>query len=708
MGRDLHRASQVSAFDPRKALEVVERLAGQMNHLDWERPEQLELLVRGIEQAGSDLLGLPVRVYFLSDGELSVVGGDLREPLRETREAAASGGARQSGGVTALPLLVASETVGVLQAEGGPPGNDAHQFLKILASKAALAVDRARRTRAFRRDLERKEDELTRLRRCGLLISSRLRLEETLQSILQMALEVTGARYGIFRLVEGPMLVTRAIAGEGLGRPLVDALPIDPSGSVSGWVASRRQAVCIADIREEPWRALYYPLDQVLEMRSEVAVPLVGAGGRLEGVLNLESPVVGRFSEQDRLLLQGLATHAVIAIQQVRLLDALQEVAGQLLSWPCGRVLERLVELAAELLNPDDVAIWGASDPEGLGFLAGTHGAPRLGNLSVQGTRLGAVFRERLPITLSDLSDFEWRREASERGWRRAVLVPVLAGAGGDALGVFCLFSSREGPGEHDQEEWDAKVLSCLAHYAGLALENAARSKELAAIQEQRAVAESFAAIGDLAANLLHQLNNKVGIIPVRVQGIEAKCAHVLGEEPYLARNLQEIQRSAQEAMEVVRNHLGLLKPVQSVPLSVSESVTAAREVLGLPEAIVLVLRDLDRLPPVVAWERSLTLIFLNLLENAARAMQGRGTITVTGRHRGKWIEVSVADTGCGIPAELHERIFELAFSRQDYKLGFGLWWVKTLMARLGGTISVESDGRDGATFRLRFPEAGA
>jgi sensor histidine kinase regulating citrate/malate metabolism len=54
----------------------------------------------------------------------------------------------------------------------------------------------------------------------------------------------------------------------------------------------------------------------------------------------------------------------------------------------------------------------------------------------------------------------------------------------------------------------------------------------------------------------------------------------------------------------------------------------------------------------------------------------------------------------------LHARIFELNFSRTAHpgKLGFGLWWVKTLMNRLGGSVIVESDGQHGATFRLRLP----
>ena len=60
------------------------------------------------------------------------------------------------------------------------------------------------------------------------------------------------------------------------------------------WVARNRQAACISDLHEEPWSQIYYPLDASLEMRSELAVPLIGASGRLEGVLNLESPTSGR------------------------------------------------------------------------------------------------------------------------------------------------------------------------------------------------------------------------------------------------------------------------------------------------------------------------------------------------------------------------------------------------------------------------------
>jgi signal transduction histidine kinase len=111
-----------------------------------------------------------------------------------------------------------------------------------------------------------------------------------------------------------------------------------------------------------------------------------------------------------------------------------------------------------------------------------------------------------------------------------------------------------------------------------------------------------------------------------------------------------------------------------------------------------------------LAGERTLTLVFTNLLENAADAMDGHGTITIAGSTDDAWVEITVSDNGPGIAPKLHDHIFELDYSgrgaTRPSKLGFGLWWVKTLMTRLGGSVSVESDGAHGTTFHLRLPQA--
>ena len=613
-----------------------------------------------------------------------------------------------------FPLVVADRAVGALYVYLHQDRRFSPFELLMLdnfVNQAAMAIDQVRRLALVQRDLERKEEELSRLRRAGLLISSRLGLAETLQVILQMALEVTGAHYGIFRLMDANAenLVTRAIAGEQLDRPQVENLPIGQT-SVMGWVARHRQPVCISDLQAEPWNRIYYPLHAGLSMRSELAVPLIGASGRLEGVLNLESPSVGAFTEQDSHLLQSLATQAVIAIQEVRLLDALQQVAELLLIRPGHQVLEHLVQIACDLLNAAASAIW-TLDGDRLVLQAASAGYQRGEHLPLHGSLTGEAILSGSPVTTDDVrTDPRFHRPdlARTQRWTRALIVPVVSSGEREPIGAFSVYSTAREPGRFAESVWDEKVLTCLAHYAALAVHNASRQDALRVAQERHAVAETFAAVGDIASNVLHHLNNKVGTIPVRVQGIEVKCSSALLADPYLATNLKEIGRSASEAMQTVRESLSHLRPIRVAPTAVTTCVHEAIRAASLPDRIRVQVEGLDGLPAVVVGERTLALVFTNLMENASDAIKGDGTIVIRGMVREGVVEVTVSDSGPGIPPDLHDRIFEFDFSGRGPgragKLGFGLWWVKTLMMRLGGTVVVESDGHSSTTFRLGIP----
>jgi signal transduction histidine kinase len=447
-------------------------------------------------------------------------------------------------------------------------------------------------------------------------------------------------------------------------------------------------------------------------MRSELAVPLIGASGRLEGVLNLESPAVGAFSEDDSHLLQALATQAVITIQEVSLLDALQEVAHLLLTQPCQKVLTHLAELACSLLDAATSAIWTLKGQDLI--LEASSGGYEHGNcIPLQNSLAGQAVQNRSAVISEDVRmDERFHRVDLARGqnWTRALIVPLLPGTEDEPLGAFGVYSSSAGPGHFAESEWDKKVLVCLADYAVLAYQNAARQEALRASQEQRSVAETFAAVGDIASNLLHHLNNKVGTIPVRIQGIEDKCQDTLAANPYLSHNLDEIGRCATEAMESVRESLSHLRPIRLEPVFVAARVADAIQFTKLPSGIEVRVEKLDCLPVVMGGERTLTLVFTNLLENAADAMDGNGLIVIGGSAEEDWVEITVSDNGPGIAPRLHDHIFELNYSgrgaTRPSKLGFGLWWVKTLMTRLGGSVSVESDGVQGTTFHLRLPQA--
>jgi signal transduction histidine kinase len=626
-----------------------------------------------------------------------------------------------------FPLVVAGEPVGLLQIYLHELRHFTDFELLIIdhfANHAAMAIYQTNRLSNDQRDLARTEQALNRLWRAGMLISSRLGLEETLEAILEMALDVTEAHHGVFRLVNesGALLVTRAIAGAS-GRPQTEDLALD-STSIMGWVAAHRQPLCIHDLDAAPWVRLYHPLDADLRMRSELAVPLVGSSGRVEGVLNLESPMVGAFGDRDRHLLQSLATQAVIAIQEARLLDTLLEVAHLLLVEPHQQVLQHLVTQATNLLDAAASAIW-TLDGDELHLQATTDALQRGDRLPLRTSLTGQAVLEQRVIISEDVREdprFYSVALARSQAWNRALIVPLLSSEGGDALGAFSVYGVQGESGRFTESEWDRKVLTCLAHYAALALQSAERQRTLRLVEERHAVAETFAAVGDIAANVLHHLNNKVGTIPVRVQGIQDKCAKTLQSDDYLTANLTEIEYSAREAMDAVRDSLAYLRPIHATPVTIAGCVKAALENAqlgqdasdrqdGQPAAGLHVELDgIDDLPPVVASQRSLVFVFTNLLENSCAAMHGAGTVRIVGTASSQWVELEVSDDGPGIPPDLHERIFEFGLADRNAnpgaRLGFGLWWVRTLLVRMGGMVTVMSDGEGGTSFRLKLPRA--
>lgn len=666
-----------------------------------------ERLVRpGLEPAPPRPQGLGWRAINRQRRVLLEEEPDLDLPLQRQREGAITG--------AAFPLIVARRVVGVLYVYLYEPRSftPIEIFaLENFANQAAMAVYHARQAERAREAIWRRDEELMRLRRAGLLISSRPRLEDTLETILKMALEVTNAEYGSFRLVDasGKYLLPSVVIGKSIHSQEAEKLPID-AGSVTGWVALHRQPLCIPDVTEDPWAKMYSPLDPGLEIRAELAVPLIGASGRVEGVLNLESPNPGTFSEEDSRLVQALANQAVIAIQEVKLLDALQELTEKLLTEPCPKVLHYLVSVACHLLNAATAAIW-LLEGESLRLAASLEGHQHVERLPLNSSLIGRAVLYREVVISTNLPEEAWffRPElARQQGWQRALVVPLIEHhQSAKAIGAFAVYSTQQDPGHFIESDWDKKVLTILARYAVLAVESAERQEAIRAAHERQMLSETFAALGDVAANLLHQMNNKIGIIPVKIESIQEKSRSILEKDAYLARNLEEIKETTRNALNALRESLILLHPIQPGPVSILACVQGALRSLSLPSGIEVSLINLENLPWVVASEPNLRLVFQNLIENACEVLGGKGKIEISGHLEGQWVEVRVTDNGPGIPPEIQDRIFELHFSNhKPSHIGFGLWWVKTLMTRLGGSVKVRSHPMQGTSFYLRLPVA--
>jgi len=122
---------------------------------------------------------------------------------------------------------------------------------------------------------------------------------------------------------------------------------------------------------------------------------------------------------------------------------------------------------------------------------------------------------------------------------------------------------------------------------------------------------------------------------------------------------------------------------------------------------VSLRIENLDSLPLIQADERRLFNAFYNLINNAIPEVSAGGSITIQGRAdpEARFLFLSVADTGRGMPPEIRESLFSArAISRKHGGTGLGTKIVKDVVDAHGGSITVESEEGIGTTFHLHLP----
>jgi signal transduction histidine kinase len=210
-----------------------------------------------------------------------------------------------------------------------------------------------------------------------------------------------------------------------------------------------------------------------------------------------------------------------------------------------------------------------------------------------------------------------------------------------------------------------------------------------------------------LAAEFAHQIKNPLAIINNAAFSLQRS----LRENKNSAdQQIQIIQEEVARADRVITQIMGYgqLSEGRVEKLDVIRELDAAIA-LVFPAAVptqIQVHRDYaDHFPPLLMQRVHLSEIFLNLLQNARDALNGKGNIFVTAHcHRDYSIEISVRDDGPGIPADKMERIFEAYYTTKEKGSGLGLAIVKHNADLYRGTVRVESRLGQGAKFTITFP----
>ncbi|WP_020674530.1 ATP-binding protein [Geopsychrobacter electrodiphilus] len=233
-----------------------------------------------------------------------------------------------------------------------------------------------------------------------------------------------------------------------------------------------------------------------------------------------------------------------------------------------------------------------------------------------------------------------------------------------------------------------------------------AKSKQLIATQEELAHAEKLAAIGSLAAGVAHEINNPSAIIRGNIEILEAglPANHMSREET------SEILRQIERITLITGNLLSFARKqqltIRSFPLNalleeVLEQVGHQVSTRGIEIQTDLA----TQLPDCLADADRLRQVFNNLIVNGLQALNGRGFLRVSSRLEDGSFKVRIADNGLGILPENRGQIFHPFFTTKTDGTGLGLSVSYGIVEAHGGSISVESEPREGSCFTISLPQ---
>jgi|YelNatPaOPRAMG01_1025707.scaffolds.fasta_scaffold00546_14 two-component system NtrC family sensor kinase len=220
---------------------------------------------------------------------------------------------------------------------------------------------------------------------------------------------------------------------------------------------------------------------------------------------------------------------------------------------------------------------------------------------------------------------------------------------------------------------------------------------------------ERLAHIGQLAAGVAHEINNPL-------QGI-VTYSHLLleraGTQNGLRESLEKIVKQANRCRDIIRGLLDFArqrKPDKR-PSNVNrvlEECIALVDNQALFHNIRIVKNLAPDLPQVLMDPSQIQQVFMNMIINAAEAMNGTGQLTITTRHvpDEQAVEIEFTDTGHGIKEEDLDRIFDPFFTTKEvgHGTGLGLAISYGIVKEHRGTITVQSQEGQGATFTIRLP----
>jgi signal transduction histidine kinase len=502
---------------------------------------------------------------------------------------------------------------------------------------------------------------------------------------------------------------------------------------IAGLVAATGQSIVVHDAYADA--RFYRAIDEATGYRTRqiLCVPIKTRRGDVLGALELLNKGTGHFTPEDEEVLLLLATQLGVALANAQLYEGLRtnldrvsrlmKVGAAISSeLDLDALLRTISQTTSHLLQAERSTVFLVDQGRNELWSRVAEGLDRQEiRIPLHAGIAGTVATTGAPIRINDAyTDPRFNPEVDKRtGYRtRNILCAPMRNARGRVIGVFQVLNKRGG----DFSALDEQLLASLSSQAAVAVENAQLYDEV-----QRAYTQ-LQALDKMKSNFLNTISHELrtplapilgycdillsgglGSLPVScARGVEAMAASgkrllALIESLLLFVRLDQGEMALnREALDIVPLVAGVLEPFQFK--AVERKLSLSNEVAG-------------DLPPVIADRQELTTVLTHLVDNATKFTPAGGRVIVkarpvTGEDGSVVVEIAIQDTGIGIPADLHAKIFE-RFYQADSSLtrhyggvGIGLAVVKQIIEAHGSHVVVDSEPGKGSTFRFHLPVA--
>lgn len=224
---------------------------------------------------------------------------------------------------------------------------------------------------------------------------------------------------------------------------------------------------------------------------------------------------------------------------------------------------------------------------------------------------------------------------------------------------------------------------------------------ELKALESQAELRKRLSSLGEMSAGIAHELRNPLGVIAGYTKLLSRKA------DAALIPTVEAISREIEVMDRIISDFLSFARPVELTlsKINLSEIISSCvSNIAGVsgPDIIGEVLLDIDKSVFISGDEILLRQAFTNLIQNATDAMKDGGRLSFGYAKSGSYAEITVSDTGHGIPEGIKDKIFLPFYTTKEKGTGLGLAIVHKIIVSHGGSVSVERADK-GTIFRIKL-----